>query len=118
MWEFDYTGDLFFEKAIMHFLKDLFNNWKDNKNSCNHQVVIVLFSRTYYTANSKGTVVGFIIMFYILTYIVLNIMAFNEIKGRYNNVLILLMTLEKKKYNLFNFVLYFSVLIRHSLTIN
>ena len=54
MWEFDYTGDLFFEKAIMYFLKDLFNNWKDNENSCNHQVVIVLFSRTYYTAISKG----------------------------------------------------------------
>ena len=60
MWEFDYTGDLFFEKAIMYFLKDLFNNWKDNENSCNHQVVIVLFSRTYYTAKSKGMCFTFI----------------------------------------------------------
>lgn len=60
MWEFDYTGDLFFEKAIMYFLKDLFNNWKDNENSCNHQVVIVLFSRTYYTAKSKGMCFAFI----------------------------------------------------------
>lgn len=63
MWEFDYTGDLFFEKAIMYFLKDLFNNWKDNENSCNHQVVIVLFSRTYYTAKTKGTVLYFFIYF-------------------------------------------------------
>jgi len=54
MWEFDYTGELFFEKAIMFFLNDLFKKWKDTENNCNHQVVIVLFSRTYYATKSLG----------------------------------------------------------------
>ena len=54
MWEFDYSGDLYFEKAIMGFLQDLFNKWKEKEMNCNHQVVIVLFSRTYYNAVSIG----------------------------------------------------------------
>ncbi|XP_057295818.1 GATOR complex protein DEPDC5-like isoform X1 [Hydractinia symbiolongicarpus] len=52
MWDFDYFGDLYFEKAIMGFLQDLFNKWKVKGLDCNHQVVIVLFSRTYYDVNS------------------------------------------------------------------
>lgn len=54
MWDFDYFGDLYFEKAIMGFLQDLFNKWKVKELDCNHQVVIVLFSRTYYDVNSIG----------------------------------------------------------------
>ncbi|XP_065647417.1 GATOR1 complex protein DEPDC5 isoform X3 [Hydra vulgaris] len=52
MWTFDFHGDLYFEKAIMGFLQDLFNKWKDKDMNCYHQVVIVLFSRTYFDAKS------------------------------------------------------------------
>ncbi|RDD44762.1 DEP domain-containing protein 5 [Trichoplax sp. H2] len=45
MWEFDIGGDLYFEKTI-EFLSVLFNEWKVN--SCDHDVTIVLFSRTIY----------------------------------------------------------------------
>ena len=54
MWTFDYHGDLYFEKAIMGFLQDLFNKWKDKDMNCYHQVVLVLFSRTYFEANVIG----------------------------------------------------------------
>lgn len=54
MWNFDFSGDLYFEKAIMGFLQDLFSKWKEKDINCNHQVVIVLFSRTYYDAKSLG----------------------------------------------------------------
>ena len=54
MWNFDFSGDLYFEKSIMGFLQDLFNKWKGKDVNCNHQVVIVLFSRTYYDAQSLG----------------------------------------------------------------
>lgn len=50
MWDFDIHGDLYFEKAINGFLADLFNKWK--KLGCNHDVTIVLFSRTFYEAKS------------------------------------------------------------------
>lgn len=50
MWDFDIHGDLYFEKAINGFLADLFNKWK--KLGSNHDVTIVLFSRTFYEANS------------------------------------------------------------------
>ncbi|GBM99482.1 GATOR complex protein DEPDC5 [Araneus ventricosus] len=50
MWDFDVNGDLYFEKAIDGFLPDLFSKWK--KLHCNHDVTIVLFSRTFYTADS------------------------------------------------------------------
>lgn len=50
MWEFDINGDLYFEKAIDGFLPDLFSRWK--KLNCNHDVTIVLFSRTFYDAHS------------------------------------------------------------------
>ncbi|XP_011872144.1 PREDICTED: DEP domain-containing protein 5 isoform X6 [Vollenhovia emeryi] len=48
MWDFDIHGDLYFEKAVNGFLADLFQKWK--KNSINHEVTIVLFSRTFYNA--------------------------------------------------------------------
>ena len=54
MWNFDFSGDLYFEKSIMGFLQDLFSKWKGKDVNCNHQVVIVLFSRTYYDAQSLG----------------------------------------------------------------
>ncbi|XP_067132327.1 GATOR complex protein Iml1 isoform X2 [Centruroides vittatus] len=50
MWDFDINGDLYFEKAVNGFLSDLFAKWK--KLSCNHDVTIVLFSRTFYEAHS------------------------------------------------------------------
>lgn len=51
MWEFDHYGDLYFEKAVSGFLKDLFERWKQL--NTNHEVTIVLFSRSFYpTATS------------------------------------------------------------------
>lgn len=50
MWDFDIHGDLYFEKAINGFLTELFTKWK--KQGSNHEVTIVLFSRTFYTAKS------------------------------------------------------------------
>ncbi|CAG0888714.1 unnamed protein product [Darwinula stevensoni] len=50
MWDFDVHGDLYFEKAVNGFLCDLFTKWK--KQGSNHEVTIVLFSRTFYKASS------------------------------------------------------------------
>lgn len=50
MWDFDIHGDLYFEKAVNGFLADLFQKWK--KNGSNHEITIVLFSRTFYSASS------------------------------------------------------------------
>ncbi|XP_066997885.1 GATOR complex protein Iml1 isoform X2 [Anabrus simplex] len=50
MWDFDIHGDLYFEKAVNGFLADLFQKWK--KNGSNHEVTIVLFSRTFYKASN------------------------------------------------------------------
>lgn len=50
MWDFDIHGDLYFEKAVNGFLADLFAKWK--KIGSNHEVTIVLFSRTFYNAKS------------------------------------------------------------------
>ncbi|RWS29249.1 DEP domain-containing protein 5-like protein [Leptotrombidium deliense] len=49
MWDFDINGDLYFEKAVDGFLANLFEKWK--RCNCNHDVTIVLFSRTFYDAN-------------------------------------------------------------------
>ncbi|XP_064646189.1 GATOR1 complex protein DEPDC5-like [Lineus longissimus] len=51
MWEFDAYGDLYFEKAVCGFLAELFAKWKEN--NCSHDVTIVMFSRTFYDAQSK-----------------------------------------------------------------
>ncbi|XP_064612475.1 LOW QUALITY PROTEIN: GATOR1 complex protein DEPDC5-like [Liolophura sinensis] len=51
MWEFDNYGDLYFEKAVDGFLKDLFAKWKEQ--NCLHDVTIVLFSRTFFDAKSR-----------------------------------------------------------------
>uniref|UniRef100_A0A3Q2Y6N2 DEP domain containing 5, GATOR1 subcomplex subunit n=1 Tax=Hippocampus comes TaxID=109280 RepID=A0A3Q2Y6N2_HIPCM len=51
MWDFDIYGDLYFEKAVNGFLSDLFGKWKDK--NCSHEVTVVLFSRTFYSAKSK-----------------------------------------------------------------
>ncbi|XP_057684486.1 GATOR complex protein DEPDC5 isoform X1 [Corythoichthys intestinalis] len=51
MWDFDIYGDLYFEKAVNGFLSDLFGKWKEK--NCNHEVTVVLFSRTFYNAKSK-----------------------------------------------------------------
>ncbi|XP_037929886.1 GATOR complex protein Iml1-like [Teleopsis dalmanni] len=50
MWDFNIHGDLYFEKAVNGFLTELFHKWK--KLGCNHEVTIVLFSRTFYAAKS------------------------------------------------------------------
>ncbi|RWS16531.1 DEP domain-containing protein 5-like protein [Dinothrombium tinctorium] len=50
MWDFDINGDLYFEKAVNGFLANLFEKWK--RFNCNHDVTIVLFSRTFYDAKS------------------------------------------------------------------
>lgn len=50
MWDFDIHGDLYFEKAVNGFLADLYQKWK--KNGSNHEVTIVLFSRTFYDSKN------------------------------------------------------------------
>ncbi|KAL2100451.1 hypothetical protein ACEWY4_004845 [Coilia grayii] len=50
MWDFDIYGDLYFEKAVNGFLSDLFTKWKEK--NCSHEVTVVLFSRTFYSARS------------------------------------------------------------------
>nr|CAD7589464.1 unnamed protein product [Timema genevievae] len=57
MWDFDIHGDLYFEKAVNGFLADLFQKWK--KNGSNHEVTIVLFSRTFYKANNLEEFPGY-----------------------------------------------------------
>ena len=49
MWEFDISGDLYFEKTVNSFLMELFTKWKEMK--CNHAVTIVYFSRIFYDEN-------------------------------------------------------------------
>ncbi|XP_012671329.1 GATOR complex protein DEPDC5 isoform X1 [Clupea harengus] len=51
MWDFDIYGDLYFEKAVNGFLSDLFAKWKEK--NCSHEVTVVLFSRTFYSAKSQ-----------------------------------------------------------------
>lgn len=50
MWDYDINGDLYCEKAIYGFLTDLFERWRQN--DCSHDITIILFSRTYYEAES------------------------------------------------------------------
>ncbi|XP_055340894.1 GATOR complex protein DEPDC5-like [Paramacrobiotus metropolitanus] len=50
MWEFDFYGDLYFEKSVKGFLTDLLDRWRDQ--NANHDVTIVLFSRTFYEATT------------------------------------------------------------------
>ena len=50
MWDYDINGDLYCEKAINGFLTDLFETWR--RNDCSHDITIVLFSRTFYDAES------------------------------------------------------------------
>lgn len=51
MWDFDINGDLYFEKAVNGFLTDLYAKWKEQ--GCLHDVTIVMFSRTFYEAQSR-----------------------------------------------------------------
>lgn len=50
MWDYDINGDLYCEKAINGFLTELFDTWR--RNDCSHDITIVLFSRTFYDAES------------------------------------------------------------------
>uniref|UniRef100_A0A3P8SU55 DEP domain containing 5, GATOR1 subcomplex subunit n=1 Tax=Amphiprion percula TaxID=161767 RepID=A0A3P8SU55_AMPPE len=50
MWDFDIYGDLYFEKAVNGFLSDLFAKWKEK--NCSHEVTVILFSRTFYSAKT------------------------------------------------------------------
>ena len=56
MWDFDFNGDLYIEKAINGFLYELFTKWKELK--ANHDVNIILFSRTFYDAQSVSTIMS------------------------------------------------------------
>uniref|UniRef100_A0A2S2R9E1 DEP domain-containing protein 5 n=1 Tax=Sipha flava TaxID=143950 RepID=A0A2S2R9E1_9HEMI len=49
MWEFNFLGDTYFEKAVDGFLVDLFDKWKCF--GSNHEVTLVVFSRVFYKAN-------------------------------------------------------------------
>ena len=40
------VGDLFFDKAVNGFLRELFERWKEA--GCNHDVTIVFFWRLHY----------------------------------------------------------------------
>lgn len=53
MWEFDWNGDLYFEKSVTGFLSELFGRW--NSEHCNHDVTIVLFSRYNYVSGINST---------------------------------------------------------------
>lgn len=64
MWEFDFFGDLYFEKTVNGFLKELFGKWKES--NCNHEVTIVMYSRTHYNAKSLGEKEYFLSNFQIL----------------------------------------------------
>ncbi|CAG8506457.1 13958_t:CDS:2 [Acaulospora morrowiae] len=46
MWEFDEDGDLYYEKTVDGFFKELFCHWKER--GTNHVISIVLFSRLFY----------------------------------------------------------------------
>lgn len=50
MWDYDINGDLYCEKAINGFLSELFETWR--RNECSHDITIILFSRTFYDAES------------------------------------------------------------------
>lgn len=50
MWDYDINGDLYCEKAINGFLTELFETWR--RNDCSHDITIILFSRTFYDAES------------------------------------------------------------------
>lgn len=50
MWDYDINGDLYCEKAINGFLTELFETWR--RNECSHDITIILFSRTFYDAES------------------------------------------------------------------
>ena len=46
MWNFDYDGQLYFEKAVNSFLKILFDFWTEIQST--HTLSIIFFSRTFY----------------------------------------------------------------------
>lgn len=51
MWDFDFSGNFYFDKAVDGFLKDLFQKWKDH--NCSHEVTILFFWRMYYAKESN-----------------------------------------------------------------
>ncbi|KAL5478011.1 hypothetical protein EMCRGX_G024886 [Ephydatia muelleri] len=51
MWDFDLSGNFYFDKAVEGFLKDLFQKWKDH--SCSHEVTVMFFWRMYYSVSSR-----------------------------------------------------------------
>ena len=52
MWNFGLNGDLYFEKTVNGFLHELFTHWRES--FTNQEVTIILFSRTFYNAQSLG----------------------------------------------------------------
>jgi hypothetical protein len=49
MWQFAEDGELFFEKAVNKFAKQLFHRWQEL--GTNHALVIIFFSRLYYPSH-------------------------------------------------------------------
>ncbi|WFD34191.1 vacuolar membrane-associated protein iml1 [Malassezia cuniculi] len=52
MWEFDESGELYYEKLIHGFLPELYSKWQ--KIGTNHVVSIVLFARVFYEESERN----------------------------------------------------------------
>ena len=46
------AGDLYFDKAVNGFLKELFQRWREA--GCNHEATLVFFWRAYHDKNAVG----------------------------------------------------------------
>ena len=46
------VGDLYFDKAVNGFLKELFQRWREA--GCNHEATLVFFWRVYHDKNAVG----------------------------------------------------------------
>ena len=47
MWEFDETGEVYYEKLLNRFIRTLFDKWRES--AATHTVTIILFSRSFYS---------------------------------------------------------------------
>ncbi|KAL7753413.1 vacuolar membrane-associated protein iml1 [Sorochytrium milnesiophthora] len=56
MWDFDDSGDLYFEKAVHAFLPELFSRWK--RVNANHVVSIILFTRIILSSGASDGDMG------------------------------------------------------------
>lgn len=47
-----HVGDLYFDKLVGGFLKELFHRWSEQ--SCSHEVTLAFFWRVYYQPHQIG----------------------------------------------------------------